>query len=330
MDEEQLVRFLQRKFSFPNGRGIGDDASAQRINPSATWGSRIVAKDLFVEGTHFNLHHYSLAQAAEKSVGANVSDMAAMGGRGMEIYLGLGVPSRARTSDLEAVFSGIHKACRRWRLRLGGGDVSKAPCWFFSVTILGHALRPVFRDRAQDGDLIGLVGRIGESALGLALLQRNTPDSFYTRRHIQVNLHLGAAEELGRVASAMIDVSDGLLKDLSRILSASQVGAEIHIENLPITRRMKACCRQHDLDAQQLALTGGEDYALLCCIPPQRLKLLKGNGERLRIIGRIRSSPQRLTCLLNGRTQEIPAGGYDHLSNNLSDSRESPEFDNPR
>ncbi|MBN1196260.1 MAG: thiamine-phosphate kinase [Candidatus Aminicenantes bacterium] len=314
MDEEKLVRFLQRRFSFPGGRGIGDDASVRRIDPSANWGSRIVAKDLLVEGTHFNLNHYSLAQAAEKSVGANVSDMAAMGGKGEEIYLGLGFPSRTRASDLEDVFSGIHNACRRWRLRLGGGDVSRAPGWVFSVTILGHAVRPVFRDGAGDGDLIGLVGHTGESALGLLLLERNTPDSFYTRRHIRVDPPVKAAQELGRLASAMIDVSDGLLKDLSRILSASAVGAEIHLENLPITQRMKSCCRQHGLDATHLALTGGEDYALLFCVPPRRLTLLKATGIRLRIIGRIRRFPQRLTCLQKGRPQQIPTGGYDHFA----------------
>ena len=313
MDEEQLVRFLQKAFDFSGGKGIGDDAAVMPLSGHAANAFRIVAKDLFVQGTHFDLAYFTLSEAAEKAVGANVSDMAAMGGLGKEIYLGIGFPPKGNRTEFQAVFRGIRKACRRWNLQLGGGDVSKAPCWFFSVTICGHAVRPVFRDGARDGDAVGLVGRTGESALGLRLLQSKIPDPVYPRRHVRINPPLRAALELGRVASAMIDVSDGLLKDLKRLLSASRVGAELWVDKIPITRGMQHCCKLNNWDPLQLALTGGEDYALLFTISPARLPLLDAAGIPHRIIGRIHKSPQRLVLTRGGRSMEAPAGGYDHF-----------------
>ncbi|MDY0296502.1 MAG: thiamine-phosphate kinase [Acidobacteriota bacterium] len=314
MNEEKLVRYLQRKFTFPQGCGIGDDASVRRLNADDARGTRIVAKDLFVEGTHFSLAHYTLAQAAEKAVGVNVSDMLAMGGEGEEIYLGLGFPPATPWTRIAEAFNGVHRACRRWHLKLAGGDVAKTPAWFFSVTIIGRAVRPVFRNGARAGDLVGLAGRCGESALGLILMQRNSPDPYFSRRHIRVDPPVRAARELARTASAMIDISDGLTKDLSRILSASGVGALIDADKLPISRRMAASCRENGLDAIRLALTGGEDYALLFTIPPHRLAHLDPGLRAVRIIGRIRQSPRRLVLFDKGRIQPPPAGGYDHFA----------------
>ena len=314
MDEEELVRYLHRNFPYPGGKGIGDDAS---VRPYAhePGGRRIVAKDIFIEGTHFSLKYFSLSQAAEKAVGANVSDMAAMGGIGEEIYLGLGFPRESNASQLREVFQGVRSACRRWKLRLGGGDISKAPCWMISVTICGHAVRPVYRDGARNGDRIGLIGRTGESALGLTLLERDRGNNPFSRRHLRIFPHLREARELARVASAMIDVSDGLIKDLGRILTASGVGAQIQLEKLPISRRMQACCRENGLDARLLALTGGEDYALLCCIPPQRLELLQGSAGYPKLIGHIRRTPRKLSLVSNGTPVSLPVGGYDHFAN---------------
>ncbi len=314
MDEEQLVLHLQNHFPFSGEKGIGDDASARRLGPDALGFVHLVAKDLLIENIHFELKSHSMEEAGEKSVAVNVSDMAAMGGWGTEIYTAIGIPPYAGRKDLFRLMSGIRRGCKRWSLELGGGDVSRAPCWMISVTILGRSVRPVYRSGACPGDHIGLIGRTGESALGLELIHRGTPIPLYSRRHVHVNPRHLAGPVLAGMASAMIDTSDGLIKDLKRILTASECGAVLESTNLPVTRRMRETCRQHQLDPLELALTGGEDYALLFTIAPRNLSLLQTSGLRFSLIGRIHANPKRLSVQKKGLALRVSGHGFDHFA----------------
>lgn len=315
MNEERLVGYLQKRFPFSGEKGIGDDASARRMGPNDIGFVHLVAKDLVVEGVHFDLKSHSLQDAGEKAVAVNVSDISAMGGWGTEIYTGIGFPGSAGEAAFKRILEGIRRGCRKWSLELGGGDVSRSPCWMISVTILGRAVRPVYRDGARPGDLIGLIGRTGESALGLELIRRETRSPLYSRRHVQVNPKYEAGPTLAPMVSAMIDTSDGLVKDLTRILNASGCGGMIEATRLPITRRMRETCRTHRLDATKFMLTGGEDYALLFTISPENLPLLKASGLRYALIGEIHARPRNLQILKNGIPIRFSEKGFDHFSN---------------
>jgi thiamine-monophosphate kinase len=309
MDERRFVDFLERKFPFRRGLGIGDDASVVRCGTSF----QLISTDLLVEDVHFRLGDAPLAALAEKALAVNVSDIAAMGGQAQYFYLGLGFPPRLGTGDLRRFFSGLSRASRRWGVELAGGDYSRSEQLLIAITIVGASPRPVRRSGARAGDWLGITGPTGESALGLKLLLAGETRSPFIRRHQHPQPQCEKGRRLSAYASAMIDVSDGLLLDLSRLLRASSVGAAIDYGQLPLAPGFRRECRRRGFAERDLVLAGGEDYQLLFTVaPPQELRLRR-SGMAYHLIGRI-SARRGLRLLENGRPLRVPRLGFDHFS----------------
>ncbi len=309
MDEPGFVAFLQKKFPFRFGLGIGDDASIVRCGRSF----QLISTDLLIEDVHFRLGDVSLGVLAEKALAVNVSDIAAMGGRPQYFYLDLGFPGRLSLADLRRFFSGLARAGRRWGVELAGGDFSRADKLLIAVTIVGASARPLRRSGARPGDLVGITGATGGSALGLRLLLAGEKRSRFVRLHQRPLPQCAKGLVLSRFAHAMIDISDGLLLDLSRLLRASNVGAVIDYEKIPRPAAFTRDCRRRGLDEKELVLSGGEDYELLFTVSPRREKSLRRTGTGYHIIGRIHRG-RRLRVRENGR--ELPLGGlgFDHFA----------------
>lgn len=308
MDEQRFVAFLRRKFPFRRGLGIGDDASAVRCGRSF----QLVSTDLLIEGVHFRAGDAPLAALAEKALAVNVSDIAAMGGRPQYFYLCLGFPDRLAGAGLRRFFSGLARAAGRWQVELAGGDYSRSERMVIAITIVGEAPRPVRRDGARPGDLIGVTGPLGGSALGLRQLLAGETASPYIRLHQHPQPQCAKGLILARHASAMIDVSDGLLLDLSRLLRASGTGAEVDYEALPLPAGLRRECRRRGLAERELVLAGGEDYQLLFTVSPVRERRLRRSGMAYRLIGRI-TRGRRLVVRENGRPLPVSSLGYDHF-----------------
>ncbi|MBN2345750.1 MAG: thiamine-phosphate kinase [Candidatus Aminicenantes bacterium] len=308
MDEQGFVEFLKRRFPFRRGLGIGDDASVVRIGGAF----QLVSTDMLVEDVHFRLRDLSLADLAEKALAVNVSDIAAMGGRSLYFYLCLGFPAGLDLGDLRRFFVGLRRAAAKWDVDLAGGDFSRSPKLFIAVTIVGESARPVRRCGARPGDLVGLTGPTGESALGLRQLLAGKTRSPFIRVHRHPQPQCEKGRRLSRYASAMIDVSDGLLLDLTRILRASGAGAEIDYEKLPVSARFRGACRREGLAERDLVLAGGEDYQLLFTIAPILERRLRRAGMGYHVIGRV-TGGQRLSVREKGRRLRIPDLGYDHF-----------------
>ena len=309
MDEPRFVAALQKKFPFRYGLGIGDDASVVRCGRTC----QLISTDLLIEDVHFRLRDVSPPVLAEKALAVNISDIAAMGGRAQYFYLGLGFPDGLAPGYLRAFFSGLSRAAKKWRVELAGGDYSRATKMVIAVTIVGAAAKPVRRSGARPGDWIGITGPTGASALGLKLLlagQRNSP---FIHRHLHPQPQVEKGLLLARFAHAMIDLSDGLLLDLSRLLQASASGAEIDYERLPVSAGFRRSCRQNGLAEKELVLAGGEDYELLFTVSPAREKLLRRTGMAYHLIGRI-TPGRRLLLRENGRRLRVPSFGFDHFS----------------
>ncbi len=309
MNEAEFVAWLERRFPFPQGVGIGDDCSAVRRGRDF----ELVTTDLLIEDVHFRLADIGPAALARKALAVNVSDIAAMGGIPEACYLGLGCPARLGTPWLRDFFNGLRAATRRWEMALAGGDFSRAGQLLVSITVVGRARRPVYRSGARAGDWIAITGRTGESALGWKLIAAGQPDPAYTRRHQRVEPELAKGQLLAGYASAMIDVSDGLLLDLSRVLTASGgLGAQIDAERLPLSPRFRALCRRHGWDGRLLALTGGEDYVLLFTVPPAAERRLCRRGIGYHRIGRVTAGGGLAVCD-HGRPLRLERLGYDHF-----------------
>jgi thiamine-monophosphate kinase len=321
LGEFGLIERLRRKL--PAGRGvrigIGDDA-AWLENSS---GSSLVTADMLIEGVHFNLEWTSFYDLGIKSLAVNLSDIAAMGGTPAYAIVSLGIPTRLDSSDIESFYGGLNAVAKENRVSVVGGDMSIAESFIVSVCVIGHPPpRPVRRDGASIGDDIYVTGTLGDSALGLALLRRRR-SGFVSKaaasllaRHRRPTPRLAAGALLAaqELATAMIDVSDGLLQDLGHICQASGTGAVIYKDRVPRSDAFRSAAER---DKTRLAMTGGEDYELLFCSRPCNraaiAKLSKRAGVSITHIGVC--VPGRRVKVLDssGKQVSIGDGGHDHF-----------------
>jgi len=289
--ELELIDAFLAPFGARRGDGvIGDDCAALAPSP----GMRLVVTvDAVVEGVHFDLRRFKPEDAGHKALAVNLSDLAAAGARPRWFLCALGVPRGGRVATAVGFARGMARLARKFRCALVGGNVTGASEWSMTITALGEARRPLRRSGARPGDALVVVGRLGDAALGLR----------GSRRHLRAQLRPTPLIEAGlaaaRLARASIDVSDGFLRDLGNLCSASGCGAEVECEKLPAD----------DLEA---ALTGGEDYALLLAVAPEHLeRLARATGGVA--VGRLTRRPGiRLTW--HGSARPLPARlGWDHL-----------------
>jgi thiamine-monophosphate kinase len=311
MDEKGFVRFLEDNFRFSAGKGIGDDTSAVKMGDS----HQLITKDILIENIHFRLDYFSLEEIARKALAVNLSDIAAMGGKAEYFYLGLGFPTRLGEKKIFDFFKGLKKECRQWQVELAGGDFSSSPVLFISVTMVGRAENPVFREGARENDLVGITGVTGESAIGLQLLEKGIKTGPFVARHKTVKPELKKGLLLSQFVNAMIDVSDGLVLDLSRILAASKKGAHIFYEKIPVTNEMIRVCAKRGIDEYEAVLAGGEDFVLLFAISPAQESELKEQTKigDYYIIGEVTARENEITITHNGRAISLKRPGYDHL-----------------
>lgn len=245
--------------------GIGDDCSVQAAGRDQ---DLLTSTDLLIEGVHFDLAWTAFDQLGAKSVAVNVSDIAAMGGTPRSLHLGLAIPPSLSIENLDRFIQGFLMAAQDYKAVLAGGDTcrSSGPL-VIAVTVQGEVApgRAVARSGARSGDLVFVSGWLGDSALALRQLQGGTRpgDALAQRFHCpQARALLGRRLGDSGLASAMIDISDGLVADLGHILEASRCGATLQLEAIPLSAPFREhLCRNPE--TIELALTGGEDYELL-------------------------------------------------------------------
>lgn len=248
--------------------GPGDDAALIAIR-----GGRVVATtDLLVEGRHFRLDWSSARDIGRKAAAQNLADVAAMGGVGTALLVGLALPPELEVSWVEELADGFREECEPVGAGVVGGDVVRSERGItIAITALGsmRGREPVTRAGARPGDLVAVVGRVGWSAAGLAVLSRGfrTPRALVdAHRFPQVPYAAGpVAADLG--ATAMCDVSDGLVADLRRIAVASGVSIEITTDTLEVTPQMRDAAQALGVDPVRWLLDGGEDHGLLATFP---------------------------------------------------------------
>jgi thiamine-monophosphate kinase len=309
MNELIFQQYLKKNFPFTHGHGIGDDTSVVCSGNT----HQLITTDLLIENIHFRLKDIGMRELALKSLAVNLSDIAAMGGIPQYFYLGLGYPSNLDWKEMKKFFQGLKNGCKKWNLELAGGDFSQSSQLFISITMVGKADYPVYRHTAKTGDLIGITGQTGVSALGLKLLLKNIHMKPWTTRHQRVTPQLLEGQILAKYVSSMIDVSDGLIIDLKRILIASGKSGHLYYEKLHIPQSMKKACQEFHFDLQELVLSGGEDYVLIFTISPENDVNLRKENIRYRIIGEVISKKNQLTVTHQGKSIQIKNNGFDHF-----------------
>jgi thiamine-monophosphate kinase len=296
--------------------GIGDDAAALRPTPGTL---TLITSDMLLEGVHFDLSFCDPQSLGRKSLAVNLSDLAAMGARPRQFLLSIALPANISLEFVDGFLAGVMEQAERFGVTLVGGDTCASRGGLVvSITALGEQLpeRVVKRSGASPGDLICVTGTVGDSAAGLNELRNGVRDGFLVARHLdpQPRVEAGVALAEAGLASAMIDVSDGVLADLGHICELSGVGARLELLRLPLSEEYRAAC---GADPFALALSGGEDYELLFCVPKGRLSevelLLAGLGLPLSLIGEITKGSAVELVTPQGGAYQPGRRGFDHF-----------------
>ena len=297
-------------------KGIGDDCAIQ--HQRAGW-ELLTSTDLLIEGVHFNRQWINMEDLGRKAAAVNISDIAAMGGQPKSLFLGVASPTDIAVAELEMFTCGFLREIERYGATLAGGDTCRSlgPL-LISVTVQGEveAGKAICRSGAQLGDAIYVSGTLGDSALALEkLLQGEPPTPFLLERHNTPTprVELGRYLATHQLASAMLDLSDGLLSDLVHILQSSGVGAEIELEALPLSDEFSLACQQNE-QLIDLALAGGEDYELLLTSPNQELSEVAIGGLKLTRVGTVRQGSGLAIKKPDGSLYQCSRGGFDHFS----------------
>jgi thiamine-monophosphate kinase len=313
--EDSVVRKIKGFFSgqrtLPRGVGIGDDAALWRPPPGH---EAVLTCDWFLGGTHFLRDKHPPDALGWKSLARATSDIAAMGGRPRCFLLSLALPANCTGKWLSSFLMGLRRASRTLQCPLVGGDTTRRDEILIHISVMGEVAAggAVLRSGAQAGDLLYVSGKLGEAELGLRELRLRhgvaSASDAYLRKHLypQPRLALGQWLAKNRLASAMMDISDGLSSDLRRICSASGVGARIELASLPRVLHL-----DRD-DAVGLALHGGDDYELLFAVRPKNASKIKRqyHGVALTRIGEI-TREKAVLLEQDGRLRPLVACGWD-------------------
>ena len=299
--------------------GIGDDAALTRIPEGY---DLVTATDALVEGTHF-LTDAPARSVGHRSLAVNLSDLAAMSAEPLWASLALGLPRYDR-AWLEEFAEGFFTLAERYAVCLIGGDTVRSGNLFAAITVQGCVPQGagVRRSGARPGDLIFVTGHPGDAAAGRQLLAADpvqqlsgddAADALY-RKFCFPEPRLAAGKLLRFVASAMIDLSDGLHADLGRLLAASNAGATLDVARLPLSAEIRKTFDFHSAIA--FALSGGEDYELCFTIPPEKLAMLDGLDEQadcvFTMIGEV-SNEGALRWTESGDPYTVPMSGFEHF-----------------
>jgi thiamine-monophosphate kinase len=316
MDEFDLIRrYFTPLASAPGADGLRDDVA--EIAPGL-----IATKDAIVEGVHF-LPDDPISTVAQKLVRVNVSDIIAKGGKPDAALLALVWPKGRPVGELEDFARGLGKDLARWGAHLVGGDTtSTTGPLTLSLTLLGRVgpRGPVRRSSARAGDDVWVSGTIGDGCLGLMAARGEFGNLIAEARNLLVSRYrvpepprLGFADLVARVATASIDVSDGLVADAGHVAEASGVSLVIDAEDVPLSAVARSYLDNGRVELKTL-LTGGDDYQTLFTAPASAHDEIAASGEAVTLIGRVEQGGGVKVLDELGAEMAFDRGGWTHFS----------------
>lgn len=289
--------------------GIGDDAAILTI-PSEH--ELVISTDTLISGVHFPIET-SAFDIAHKALAVNLSDLAAMGATPAWATLALTIPE-ANKAWLTEFSAGFFALANRFNVQLIGGDTTRGP---LSITIAAHGIIPtgsaLRRDRAKPNDLIYVTNTLGEAGFALQQYQKQISPNPFLQKLNQPEPQIMIGEKLRGIAHAAIDISDGLAADLGHILENSLVGANVIVDDLPLSKTLRQFVSQEE--GIHLALTAGDDYELCFTIPENKKSQLETTLKDFSYtcIGKITETPGLNFTFRNGDNYVQKTNGYQHF-----------------
>ena len=306
-------------------KGIGDDAAAFITEPGYL---TLITTDLLVERIHFLREAISGFDLGYKSLAVNLSDIAAMGGTAREAFVSIAIPEECQLDYLEQIYNGIKNLAAKFEVNVLGGDTTSSKIdLIINIVVQGIVSKEelLCRDAARPGDIIFSTGFLGDSRAGLHLiLNKIALDTqalkSLLKAHRVPEPHLREGRFLAQQQGvhAAIDTSDGLSSDLGHIVEESRVGARLFADKIPVSQELMDFCTRFDFDPIEYALTGGEDYTLLCTITPESANQIANAFEKefkrpLFQIGEITAEKQLMLVYPDAKTKPITPTGWDHF-----------------
>lgn len=272
LSENSIIQMLKQQFP----THIGDDAA---VIPCSDTACVVISKDLLNENTHFRVTYHPPELLAHKALHVNLSDIAAMGASPKYVLLGLGLP-KAYEPNIETFLNAFSKACKNSGVTLIGGDTTRAEVLTISITAIGESpLQNIkYRSTAKAGDILCITGQLGFAHLGFQALEAELSDfERYKQAFLKPTARIKEGIWLGQQPDvhAMMDISDGLAIDLSRLSKSSNTACIINLESFQNNLSFQSDCATLKLDPLEVQLAGGEDYELLCSVSPEAFPALK-------------------------------------------------------
>ncbi|MCA6070844.1 MAG: thiamine-phosphate kinase [Endomicrobium sp.] len=316
-----LIDVIKKQFATSKNNknivvGIGDDGFCFKSGKN----NICITKDMLIEDVHFKKKWITPQNLGEKAIEVNVSDIAAMGNVKPEYALiGLGLPPKTSEVFVKNLFNGFKKACDKYKMIVAGGDIVKSDKITISVTIVGlYKEKVIKRNSANNGDLIGVTNTFGDAGAGVMLLYKyetkhkyNKDEYFLISKQNNPKARLREARKISKYLTSLTDASDGLYTSVDLLTKNSDKGAEIYMDNIPISPSLKKVFKE-DKKQMNFALFGAEDYELVFTTPKSKAKLLKKLVPEISYIGRINSS-KKVEYFYNGKKQKIKYTGFRHF-----------------
>jgi len=334
LGEFGLLKKLSGQFKSTHPRvikGIGDDTSVTVQDETKYL---LCTTDTLVEDIHFSLKHTSSYNLGKKAVSISLSDIAAMGGAPTFLLTSIILPASTPVDFINLLYKGIKERADEFAVALVGGNTSASPEKIVITTImLGEVPKDqvIFRKGASAGDVVYVTGRLGDSSLGLKIWKEKDDkiitDPFLKDAmlaHIDPFPRVREGRKLAekKLATSMIDISDGLISDLRHITEESMVGAKIWLDKIPISTALKRWLVDHPADIT-LSLSGGEDYELLFTAPKANTPMIENLAKELGIpitqIGEIVPQEYGISVLDDkGGVFQPPSNGFEHWKNSAA------------
>ncbi len=295
-------------------RGIGDDGAVVDFDK----GQYVFVQDAMVEHIHFEFSFMDPYFVGKKALYSNISDVLAMGARPEFYLVTTGISPGVSSKDMSRLYRGMARAAGEFGMTLLGGDtVATRSDLFIDISVVGRLAGGKYfgRDKSRPGDLIAVTGSLGQSAMGLAILQGKAGgkgNKACVDRFLSPRPPYPVWKDLVKndITDAMMDISDGLLMDLARMMAESKKQARIDLDRVPMPRYLLRNNLEH------LALTGGEDYQLLFTFPEEKLPVvsaLSGKNEGITVIGRV-ANGKGVRIFSKGKEIDMPGRtGFDHF-----------------
>lgn len=291
---------------------IGDDCARLLTyeNKSSKHKILIASTDAFVEDVHFEKKYFSYYDIGYKSLAASISDVAACGGIPKWNLISLGIP-KGDIKIVREVYEGMKDVCEQYGGTIVGGDTVFSKKMFVNATVIGETERFISRKGAKKGDILCVTGVLGGASAGLVALKKRMNSNCINKQLIPTP-RVKEGKLLVKYASSMIDISDGLIIDLSHILEESNVAAKVFRTKLPVCKRVKDIAKAAKIPPEKFVLGGGEDYELLFTIPKRLINRAK-KEVKFTEIGEIIEFKEEQNRIIDETNKAIHIQGFTHF-----------------